>query len=244
MENFIVPDESDGETAIKNALLKLGIKFEQEAKIIELKGDTKSFRRADFHLPEYGVFIEFFGGWDSPTPEKRAEERKRYIEKKQIYEKNNVPCIYVYPNQLHYARHVIKKNLESFGVVITDNPISTIGRISLWARTFYKFFYYLFFYLIFFVLIAGTIGGIGMVILYLAGYQIEAANQFPYMFLTILLALLPFIALFSATGYYFYKNKQVQSRTKIMFSMQDCFKLGFKFWKSKLNFFISKVVKD
>jgi len=103
--------ESDGERAVKAALKHLDIEYEQEKRIHGLTGDTHPWRDADFYLPEYDIYIEFFGGWEARDPEKKATERRRYRHKRIVYEKNNIRCIYLYPNQLHYCSHVIEKTL-------------------------------------------------------------------------------------------------------------------------------------
>ncbi|RMF05311.1 hypothetical protein D6764_05070 [Candidatus Woesearchaeota archaeon] len=106
--------ESDGERAVRAALESLGIEYEQEKEIHNLKGDSKKFRRADFFLPEYNVYIEYLGGWDKKDPLERRDERRRYYKKKQVYASNGIRCIYIYPNQLNYVSRVIQRKLKKF----------------------------------------------------------------------------------------------------------------------------------
>ncbi len=107
--------ESDGERAVRAALDNLGIKYEPEKEIHFLKNDYKGSRRADFFLPKYNIYIEYFGGWDKKNDEERRTERARYNEKKEAYSNNGIKCIYIYPNQLNYVSSVIKKGIERLG---------------------------------------------------------------------------------------------------------------------------------
>lgn len=111
---YTIPEESDGERAVKAALKHKKIHFQQECEIRGLIGDSKKFRRADFYLPDYGIYIEFFGGWNSRDPEKRRHERTRYQEKKEIYDANGIRWFPIYPNQLLSVSRVISENLEKF----------------------------------------------------------------------------------------------------------------------------------
>jgi len=106
--------ESSGEKQIRRTLEQdLKIKFEQEKEIYGLIGDSAKFRRADFYLPDYDLYIEFLGGWDHPDFSEREKERKRYNEKKRIYSKNNIKCIYIYPSHLKSLEYILKNKIEN-----------------------------------------------------------------------------------------------------------------------------------
>ena len=113
--SFKIPEKSDGEAAVEAALKRMNIRYEPEYEIRKLKGDTVAFRRADFYLPDYDIFLEYFGGW-----EKDENEKRRYRHKRIVYEKNKIRCIYIYPKQLNYLRSAIQKGLETNGRI---NPI-------------------------------------------------------------------------------------------------------------------------
>lgn len=85
---------SEGETFIEEYLTEIGFKFASQYKISGLKNDTKSYRVSDFYLPKYKVHVEFLGKWNS------AEHRERYKEKMRVYAANNIPCVYLYPDNL------------------------------------------------------------------------------------------------------------------------------------------------
>ncbi len=133
-------EESDGETAIAAILRKMNVSFEPEKVITGLKGDTHSYRKADFYLPDYDIFVEFFGGWDTPNPKERKKERARYNKKKMIYNLNGIKCIYIYPNQLHYANKLIRDGVKLYGgeadepqVVLEPLSYSGLSNGEVWS---------------------------------------------------------------------------------------------------------------
>lgn len=97
---------TEGEKIIEIFLEMQGIKFEREFEINGLEGDTKRCRRADFYLPRYKVYLEFLGGWNHP------EYRALYNEKKDIYELNEIPCVYIYPDNLGTLEFIFRWRLE------------------------------------------------------------------------------------------------------------------------------------
>ena len=82
------------------------IKFEREYVLNSLQNDSKSFRVADFYLPEYNVFVEFFGRWNL---DKNKEE---YRIKKRVYEQNRIPCVFIYPDNLGILNFIFKRRLK------------------------------------------------------------------------------------------------------------------------------------
>jgi hypothetical protein len=73
---------------------------------IKVSGDKKSERFADFYLPDFNIFVEFFGLWNSSK-----EDRSRYREKKNLYFENNIPCIYLYPENLGFLDYIFKRRM-------------------------------------------------------------------------------------------------------------------------------------
>ncbi|MGV6844938.1 MAG: hypothetical protein ACWA42_02280 [Lutibacter sp.] len=86
---------TEGEIFIGEYLKSQNIKYKTELKINNLFNDSKQYRLADFYLPKYRVYIEYYGQWN-----KDKESRARYKEKSYVYIKNNIPCIYIYPDNL------------------------------------------------------------------------------------------------------------------------------------------------
>lgn len=97
---------SEGEEIIEMYLDDQGIKYQREVEITGLRGDTKSVRRADFYLPRYKVYLEFLGEWNTP------KGREEYHIKKDVYKNNNIPCIYIYPENLGILDFIFHKRLQ------------------------------------------------------------------------------------------------------------------------------------
>lgn len=96
---------SEGESYIIQYLKKQEISFKAEYKITGLKNDSKSYRVADFYLPAFKVYIEFLGQWNLP------EQKERYKEKMNVYFTNNIPVIYIFPENLGVLDFVFHKRL-------------------------------------------------------------------------------------------------------------------------------------
>lgn len=108
VKDFLLPEEdeelSEGEEIIRDFLEDEGFTFKREVELNGLFNDSKSFRRADFYLPKYGVYIEFLGGWNN-----NKEERERYREKMRVYGHNGVPCLYLFPENLGTLEHSFRR---------------------------------------------------------------------------------------------------------------------------------------
>ena len=95
--------QSSEELFIANFLEEKEFKFEKEVILNNLKDDDKTFRRADFYLTNYKIYVEYFGNYNT-TKERRAE----YDKKVQVYLKNGIPTVFIYPHELgflDYAFH-------------------------------------------------------------------------------------------------------------------------------------------
>jgi len=98
---------SDGEELIEEYLDSESIKFKPEVKITNLKGDKLPYRKADFYLPQYKTYVEFFGLWNI------EKNKQQYREKKKIYAENNIPCVYLYPDNLGILNFIFKRRLKN-----------------------------------------------------------------------------------------------------------------------------------
>lgn len=96
---------SEGEEYIADFLDSENIKYEAQARIHALKNDLKQHRDADFYLPQYEVYIEFFGQWNIES------QKPRYRDKKKIYKLNKIPCVILYPENLGIIEYVFHKRL-------------------------------------------------------------------------------------------------------------------------------------
>ena len=95
--------------------LDWNIEFETQVRLNDLEGDNKKYRIADFYLPKYEVYVEFLGQWDVSE-----DHRNRYREKREVYKKNNLPFIEIYPNQLGILdfafSYRVRKTLSNHGM--------------------------------------------------------------------------------------------------------------------------------
>ncbi len=101
-----IPAESEGEEYIADYLKQVNIKYIQQSRITNLTGDTYQFRVADFYLPDYKVYIEFEGLYNNP------EHKKNYQEKSKIYSNNNIPCVYIFPENLGFIEFAFDKRIQ------------------------------------------------------------------------------------------------------------------------------------
>lgn len=102
-----IKEPSEGELFISEYLKFKNISFEREVRLNNLKYDVDfKYRDADFFLNKYGVYIEFNGRWNNTK-----DDRVRYRIKKEVYRKNNLPCIYLYPENLGIIDFVFTKRL-------------------------------------------------------------------------------------------------------------------------------------
>lgn len=128
---------SEGEEFISEYLKYCGIEYDCNVKLENLKYDKKGYREPDFFLPKYNTYIEFNGKWNTSNSEK-----ERYREKKSVYYKNSIPCIYLYPENLgiidfiftkrliqELKKHSLKKELFKFQI---KRFIDDRGGLFLW----------------------------------------------------------------------------------------------------------------
>lgn len=105
--NKKIKKASEGELFISEYLKFKNISFEREVRLHDLKFDNDyKYRDVDFFLNKYNVYIEFNGRWNNSK-----EDRVRYRAKKEVYWKNNLPCIYLYPENLGIIDFVFTKRL-------------------------------------------------------------------------------------------------------------------------------------
>lgn len=113
IDNIYPP--SEGELFIAMFLDDINVDYEREYKIT-LNNDFKSHRRVDFYLTQFDIGIEFFGAWN-----KSKEDRERYKDKMKVYQNNNFPCIYIFPENLGNLKYVfnlrIRQLMYDFGEI-------------------------------------------------------------------------------------------------------------------------------
>lgn len=89
------------EMFIRNYLEEQGIKYKAEHKLNNLYGDEKSYRKVDFYLPKFKVYVEYFGMYNSTKA-----VRNEYDRKAKVYIKNSIPTIFLYPHELGFLDYV------------------------------------------------------------------------------------------------------------------------------------------
>lgn len=90
---------SQGEMIIDNWLYNNNIIHEYERKII--LNNEEYF--ADFYIKNKNLYIEYFGLTNNDDYNKKTEHKKT------IYEKNNISCIYLYPEDLKNIQDILQK---------------------------------------------------------------------------------------------------------------------------------------
>ena len=95
-------EPSEGELFLQEYFESEGIAYKTEVPILGLKKDSKAYRKADFYLPNYGIYVEFLGKWFVSE-----NEKNRYREKKKVYEDNDIPCVFIYPENLGIINFIL-----------------------------------------------------------------------------------------------------------------------------------------
>jgi hypothetical protein len=96
---------SEGEEFLRDYFKKENITFREQQTIEGLQNDKATHRVADFYLPQFGVFVEYFGQWNIES------ERERYRIKRKVYLNNQVPCIFLYPENLGIIEYIFPKRM-------------------------------------------------------------------------------------------------------------------------------------
>ncbi|MCB0479394.1 MAG: hypothetical protein KDC84_14590 [Crocinitomicaceae bacterium] len=96
--------ESEGEEYIAQYLDLIGLQYNKQVEIHNLKYDEKQFRVADFKIPSLSLYIEYDGYWHL--------DKDKDMDKKEIYDKNNIPCVYLYPENLGALEFFLDKRIQ------------------------------------------------------------------------------------------------------------------------------------
>ncbi len=102
----MVNEDTAGEELIREFFEERGIDATIKQKVPNLTDDNKFFREADFYLHRYDVYVEFLGQWNN------YEHQKRYRQKMAVYYKNNIPCVYLWPDNLGTLDWMFKRRLR------------------------------------------------------------------------------------------------------------------------------------
>jgi len=105
--NYKTEPPSEGEEFLAQFFKDEDISFESEKRIDNLVGDEKTYRKADFYLTRYKMYVEFFGLYNFSQ-----EHKASYNAKKRTYIANNIPCIYLYPENLGIIKHSFQHRMQ------------------------------------------------------------------------------------------------------------------------------------
>ncbi|MBI1969654.1 hypothetical protein HYS48_03080 [Candidatus Woesearchaeota archaeon] len=86
--------QEEGAKALQAFFKSHNIASAYREKKINLKHEVKEYVLPDFYLAGYDIFVEFMSGWDDP------KQRPRLLEKLEIAERNSLPILFLYPNEL------------------------------------------------------------------------------------------------------------------------------------------------
>lgn len=100
-------ESSEGEDYIAEYFDSIDMEYREQHVIPGLNDKYAGYRVADFYLPKYKVMVEFAGRWN-----RSEEERLRYTHKKAVYESNDIPCVWIYPDNLGILHYIFHKRLE------------------------------------------------------------------------------------------------------------------------------------
>jgi hypothetical protein len=89
---------SGAEKTIADYLYQKGIRYDYESPAYGLNGQLIS--RPDFYLPDYHVYVEYWGMLEVQDPRKRAEYVESMNWKLGKYARNNIKCLSLYHEDL------------------------------------------------------------------------------------------------------------------------------------------------
>lgn len=100
-------EETSGEKFIRHWLQEHEIKFNYRYKLYDLNGWPYDYAEPDFYLPDYNLYIEYWGMWDNKTEGKEYQKSAR--KKMAVYYNNKIDFISVFPNQLKMLDYVLER---------------------------------------------------------------------------------------------------------------------------------------
>ncbi len=102
-----------GETVRSYAEKRLADYFDKNGILYKYEPELRGIRaHPDFYLPEYGVYVEYWGLVDADDPEVKARYVKGMKIKMAKYYKNNISFISIYPKNLENIDWIFRKKFE------------------------------------------------------------------------------------------------------------------------------------
>jgi hypothetical protein len=105
--------KSHAEQKIADFLSRNGIRYEYERPIeVGIWIFNEELCRPDFYLPDYDVYIEYWGMMDVDDCRKRLEYRRSMAWKMKQYRRYNIKYISIYPDNLKKLDWVLRKRFK------------------------------------------------------------------------------------------------------------------------------------
>src|SRR6266571_3508911 len=122
------PVRSKAERVIADYFTRHGIAYYYEA--MATTNDWFIFKakisRPDFYLPQYNLFVEYWGLVDSPDPRTRDNYIRTMRWKMAQYRNNNIRFISIYPSNLNNLDYNFKRKFsEAMGYNLSFSPTAT-----------------------------------------------------------------------------------------------------------------------
>jgi hypothetical protein len=99
--------KSHAEKTIADYFTRKGINYQYEPGIRGIYADP------DFYLPDYNVYVEYWGLLDADDPHTRNKYEKSMKRKMAIYHKNKIKFISIYPRNLRNLDWIFRKKLQT-----------------------------------------------------------------------------------------------------------------------------------
>jgi hypothetical protein len=100
--------QGTGSDFVEDYFKRKGIKYNMKVNLGKLNDDPDyKYREADFYLPKYDVYVEFEGRWNTSK-----EDRERYKIKQEVYKKNKISFVAIYPDNLGILDFYFPKMLQ------------------------------------------------------------------------------------------------------------------------------------
>ena len=102
---------SNSERVIADYFIRSGIRYVYEQPAMGRWG-LKRISRPDFYLPDYGVYVEFWGLVNLSNNLTRSQYERSMRWKMAQYRRNGIRFVSLYPNELSNLHGVFRKKLE------------------------------------------------------------------------------------------------------------------------------------
>ena len=99
--------KSHAEKTLADYFTSKGIRYQYEPGIRGIYADP------DFYLPDYNVYVEYWGLLDADDPRTRNKYEKSMKRKMAIYHKHHIKFISIYPKNLRNLDWIFNKKFET-----------------------------------------------------------------------------------------------------------------------------------